>query len=41
MNDEGVDLIWPYVLAKVADENDRFVEGAEGNVGIRSAGCAS
>lgn len=41
MNDEGVGVIWPGVSVEVVDEDDRPVEGAEGNVRIKSAGCAS
>jgi len=41
MNDEGVGEIWPGVSVEVVDENDRPVEEAEGNVRIKSAGCAS
>jgi acyl-CoA synthetase (AMP-forming)/AMP-acid ligase II len=41
MNDEGVGVIWPGVSVEVVDEKHRPIEELEGNVRIKSAGCAS
>ncbi len=41
MNDEGVGEVWPGVSVEVVDENDQPLDGGEGYVRIRSAGCVS